>query len=275
MVTHQNIKMNSCLLINRIFLKNTLYLISLILTVFLSQEVVSAPQEKEFIIGVEAVNYYPLISFSVNDDTKESYTKELLSHFFESKNYAYRFLPLPIKRFDKWYVEENIDFKYPDNPRWRTKADQLLKIVFSEPTIKLIAGSYVLPKNKLLTRSEIKKIGTILGFIPTLWLDEVASGEVNLIEESSPLGIVKHLLYGNIDATNIDANVIRHNLALLGQSNEIILNQKIKHQVFSYQLSTMKYPHIIEEFNDFMKNNKQFIDMIKRKYYIDEGFDKQ
>jgi len=275
MVTHQNIKMNSCLLINRIFLKNTLYLISLILTVFLSQEVVSAPQKKEFIIGVEAVNYYPLISFSVNDDTKESYTKELLSHFFESKNYAYRFLPLPIKRFDKWYVEENIDFKYPDNPRWRTKADQLLKIVFSEPTIKLIAGSYVLPKNKLLTRSEIKKIGTILGFIPTLWLDEVASGEVNLIEESSPLGIVKHLLYGNIDATNIDANVIRHNLALLGQSNEIILNQKIKHQVFSYQLSTMKYPHIIEEFNDFMKNNKQFIDMIKRKYDIDEGFDKQ
>jgi len=275
MVTNQNIEMNYSLLINKLFFKKIFYLISLFLTIFLPHEAFSANQNKEFIIGVEAVNYYPLISFSVNDDTKESYTKELLSRFFESKNYAYRFLPLPIKRFDKWYVEENIDFKYPDNPRWRTKIDDLLKIVFSEPTIKLIAGSYVLPKNELLTKSEIKKIGTILGFIPTLWLDEVASGDVNLIEESSPLGIVKHLLYGNIDATNIDANVIRHNLALLGQPNKIILNKKIKHQVFSYQLSTMKYPHIIEEFNHFMKNNKQFIDMIKRKYDIDEGFDKQ
>jgi hypothetical protein len=231
-----------------------------------------AVENKEFVIGVEAVNYYPLINFSVNDDTKESYTKELLSRFFESKNYPYRFLALPIKRFDKWYVEEGIDFKYPDNPLWRTKKDDLLKIFFSEPTIKLIAGSYVLNKNKMLPRDEIKKIGTILGFVPTLWLDKVGSGEVKLIEESSPFGIVKHVLYGNVDATNIDANVIRHNLELLGLSGGITLNKKTKHEVFSYQLSTMKYPSVIEEFNLFMQENEIFINMIKKKYAIDEGF---
>jgi len=230
-----------------------------------------AVENGEFIIGVEAVNYYPLINFSVNDETKESYTKEILSHFFESKKYAYRFIALPIKRFDKWYVEENIDFKFPDNPRWRTKKDDLLKIIFSKSVVELIAGSYVLRKNEMLPRNDIKRLGTILGFIPTLWFDKVASGELKLIEESSPIGIVKHVLYGNVDATNIDANVIRHNLALLGKAGEIILNKNAKHEVFSYQLSTMKFPKIIEEFNVFMKDNGKLIKMLKNKYGIVEG----
>jgi len=238
----------------------------------LSHGVSSAVENNEFVIGVEAVNYYPLIDFTLNDSTKDSYTKELLTRFFNSKNYEFRFLALPIKRFDKWYVEEEIDFKYPDNPRWRTKKDDLLKIVFSDPTIKLIAGSYVLKKNRMLPKDKIKKLGTILGFIPTLWFDEVASGELRLIEESSPFGIVKHVLYGNVDATNIDENVIRYNLKLLGQPDKIVLNREAKREVFSYQLSTMKYPEIIDEFNVFMKNNKQIIDKIKKKYGIDEGF---
>ena len=253
------------------FSKNHFALFFILVLVLFYHNVSHALENEEFVIGVEAVNYYPLINFSVNDETKESYTKEILSCFFESQKYAYRFLALPIKRFDKWYVEENIDFKFPDNPRWRTKKDDLLKIIFSKPVVELIAGSYVLRKNEMLPINDIKKLGTILGFVPTLWLDKVASGELELVEESSPIGIVKHVLYGNVDATNIDENVIRYNLAFLGKTGEIILNKKAKHEVFSYQLSTMKFPKVITEFNVFLKNNKKLIKMLKDKYGIVEG----
>ena len=221
---------------------------------------------KEFILGVEAVSYYPLFDFSTNDVSKPSFTKELLSQFFESHNYQYRFLPLPIKRFDKWFTEEGIDFKFPDNVRWRESNP--LNIVYSEPVVKLMAGAFVLKKNADMPRDKVRKLGTILGFVPTLWIEEINRGDVVLMEEYSPLSVVKHLLYGNVEATNIDENVIRFNLAQLDREGEIVLNKAIKHEVFAYHLSSVKYPEIIKEFNQYLRENKEAIEQLKKKYHI-------
>lgn len=221
---------------------------------------------KELIVGVEAVSYYPLYDFSTNDISKPSFTKELLTGFFESHHYPYKLLLLPIKRFDKWFVEENIDFKFPDNVRWRS--DNSLNITFSAPVLLLEAGAYVLKKNKNIQRHEVKKLGTILGFYPTLWQEEVKNNQVSLLEETNPIAVVKHLLHGNIQATNIDANVIRHNLSLLGKNEAVVLSPHIHSELFYYHLSSIKYPQIIAEFNQYLKDNKQNLDELKRKYQL-------
>lgn len=242
----------------------TLSLLSLLIFCSLSAKA------KEFVIGVEAISYYPLYDFSATDIDRPSFTKDILTAFFESHNYSYRFLALPIKRFDKWYAEKNIDFKFPDNIRWRE--DNKLNITFSKAVIKLMAGTYVLKSNKLLPRNKIKRMGTILGFFPTLWLDEIKAEKVVLIEDASPYSIVKHMLYNNIDSTNIDSNVIRHNLALLNREGEIVLNTTIRHESFSYHLSSIRYPNIIEEFNAFLKKNAALVKSLKFKYNIIEDF---
>ena len=250
--------------------KITHYLRSLCLILVFTHINFSSAQE--FIIGVEEVSYYPLYDFSATDPNKPSFSKELLTAFFEQHNYSYRFVALPIKRFNKWYVEQGIDFKFPDNVRWRTEKQNKLGITFSQSVIKLMAGSYVLKSNANFTRSDVKKLATIFGFMPTLWLDKVASKELTLIEENTPFSIVKHVIHGNVDATNIDANVIRHNLKLLGKPNEIILDTHIKHEVYSYHLSSIKHPQIIIQFNEFLQHNTQLLKQLKKKYGIIEEF---
>jgi len=230
-------------------------------------------EAKNFIIGVEAIRYYPLYDFSANDTTKPSFTKEILSVFFDANNYQYQFVALPIKRFDKWYIEKNIDFKFPDNFRWRKDKENKLNITFSQSVVKLIAGTYVLKNNKESSRNDIKRLGTILGFVPTLWFDKIGSDNFTLVEESSPISVIRHLLHGNVDATNIDPNVIQHNLKQLKENKQIVLNKNIKHEEFSYHLSSIKHPEIIREFNNFLNNNKELVESIKEKYGIDENFD--
>jgi len=227
---------------------------------------------QEFIIGVEEVSYYPLYDFSASNTNKPSFCKELLTLFFDQHNYSYRFMALPIKRFDKWYVERGIDFKFPDNFRWRNDKQNKLGITFSQPVIKLMAGSYVLKANAQYKRNDVKKLGTIFGFSPTLWFDKLESNELTLIEESAPFGIIKHLLHNNIDAINIDANVIRHNLKLLGKPKEIVLNTNIQHEVYSYHFSSIKHPEIIKQFDDFLQNNSELLQQLKKKYGISEEF---
>jgi hypothetical protein len=221
---------------------------------------------KEFIVGVEAIRYYPLFDFQNNDISQPSFTKDLLTDFFETHQYEYRLVPLPIKRFDKWYLEQGIDFKFPDNIRWRE--NNRLNITFSDPVLELMAGTYVLKKNAKLTRENVNALGTILGFFPTLWLDRLKAGQTTLHEESTPLGVVKHLLHGNVEATNIDENVIRHNLALLGKPGEIVLNTQIHHEKYNYHFSTINYPEVIEKFNLYLQDNEDKINQLKVKYNI-------
>lgn len=248
------------------------YIKQICFALFLSFACINHTYAKEFIVGVEAVSYYPLYDFTATDTSRPSFSKDLLTLFFEQHNYSYRFVALPIKRFDKWYVEKGIDFKFPDNIRWRDDKQNKLNITFSQSVVKLMAGSYVLKSNETYERDDIKKLATILGFVPTLWFDKIESGELKLIEDNTPFGIVKHILHGNVEATNIDANVIRYNLKLLGKPNAIVLNTNIKHEVFSYHLSSIMHPEIIKQFDDFLQNNPSLLLQLKQKHDIIEEF---
>lgn len=232
---------------------------------------ISSASSKEYVIGVEAVSYSPLFDFSSGDTSRPSYSKALLSRFFEHKGYKFKLLPLPIKRFDKWYVEEAIDFKFPDNVRWRKGISLKLDITYSEPAMHLVAGTYVLKKNEHLVRKDIKSLATIFGFYPTLWYDRLTAGTLSLQEEHSPYGVVKHLLHGNVDAINIDYNVIRKHLKLQGASeNSVVLSELVHHEPYAYHLSSIKYPEIIKEFNDFLTDNPDVIKSLKKKFNIIE-----
>jgi len=248
------------------------YIKQICLTLFLSFANINLTYAQEFIIGVEEVSYYPLYDFSATDTSRPSYSKDLLTAFFEQHNYSYRFIALPIKRFNKWYVENGIDFKFPDNVRWRDDKQNKLNITFSQSVVKLMAGSYVLKSNANYKRDDIKKLGTIFGFVPTLWFDKLESKELELIEENTPFGIVKHILHGNVDATNVDSNVIRHNLKLIENPKAIVLNTNIKHEIYSYHLSSIKHPKIIKQFDDFLQSNPKLLQQLKKKYDISEEF---
>lgn len=228
-------------------------------------------QAKEFIIGVEDVSYYPLYDFSAGAPEGKSFTKDLLSTFFRHQGYQFKFVALPLKRFDKWYVEEAIDFKFPDNYRWRAGASKKLDITYSEPVLQLIAGTFVLQKNQNKPRKDIQRLGTILGFFPTLWYDRVENNTLDLIEASSSFSLIKHLLHGNIDAVNVDKNVIDYNLMLLGEENDaVVLNKHIQHDYYAYYFSTIHHPKVIAEFNDFLSSHSQLVKEIKARYNIVE-----
>ena len=118
------------------FFKMPTYIKKLSLSVLLSLTSTTAAFAEEFIIGVEEVSYYPLYDFAANNTNRPSFTKDLLTTFFEQHNYPYRFMALPIKRFNKWYEEKGIDFKFPDNVRWREDKRNKLNITFSESVVK-------------------------------------------------------------------------------------------------------------------------------------------
>jgi len=229
-----------------------------------------AAKEKVYLIGVEAIDYYPLYSFDRNGIIKESFTQELLQRFFKKYQIKFKFVPLPVKRVNSWYLDHNLDFKFPDNHRWRDEKTQHLGINYSKPVIKLLAGTYVKNLNETINRKDINSILTIRGFSPSLWMKDIQRNKVKIHEESTPLAIVKHILAGNYVGTNIDVNVINYNLGLLRRENEVVLAKNVHHEEFYYHLSSIQHPDIIKKFDEFLINQQVFIKALKKKYQLQE-----
>ncbi|MDO6425632.1 hypothetical protein Q4489_01325 [Thalassotalea sp. 1_MG-2023] len=220
---------------------------------------------KEFTVGVQNTSFYPLYDFP-----NPSHTKDLLDAFAKSKGYTFTYIALPVKRTNFWYKENAIDFKYPDNRRWTSGRSYYPLLKFSLPTVELLAAAIV-PVEKLgRKREEIKQLGTIFGFHPTLWLDLIEKGNTEVVESPSTLNIVKQAAHGYVDALNIEPAVVKHHLRLLNKEGALVIDESLPHEVYSYHLSTIHYPEVLKEFDQFLLNNQALLEKLKKKYHIDD-----
>jgi len=218
----------------------------------------------EYYVGVENVPYFPLFDFN---NEAPNFTKDLLDEFGRQYNHTFHYVALPIKRFERWLVEEDIDFKYPDNVRWSSDRELYSQFTFSNSTIKLVAGTITLNEFKG-GRDNLKVLGTLLGFHPTLWMEDIKAGRVTLYEHSSTMVLLQQLLRGQIDGINLEQSVVNYHLTKLGKQNEVKINKNFTYQVYDYQLSTIKHKKVIEQFNQFLTQNRAFVSQLKQTYQI-------
>jgi hypothetical protein len=226
-----------------------------------------ANQDKVYKIGVENIDYYPHYAFGHH---KNSFIKELLESFFKSNNIKYEFVPLPLKRFNQWYLKDSIDFKYPDNAMWRTGESKSLPIIYSSSVIKSTAGSVVLNTNLSRKRDQIERLGTITRFSPVLWQDKVDDNKVKVLNDSAVLSVIKMAIHGLVDVINLDYSVVNYHLNNLNKNKQLLMNPNLANQKINFHLSTIKHKKIILKFNDFLKSNKKLVENLKDKYQIIE-----
>ena len=227
----------------------------------------NSPTKQVYRIGVEDLDYYPHYAFGYRDD---SFAKALFEDFFHSEQLEVQFIPLPLKRFNQWLLEQDIDFKYPDNPVWRQNESNPLPVIYSEQVIELLAGTIV-PIDKVgMKRNNIHRVGTILGFHPTLWMDRIAKQQTQVLTDPNVVSVIKMPLNGLVDAIDMDYSVVHFHLQAMNHTKALVVDKSLPHHKIGYYFSTLKYPELIARFNQYQKDNQVFIQQLKIKYDIIE-----
>lgn len=223
-------------------------------------------QADTFVVGVEDLNYYPYFDFPSDNP---SFAKALLDQFAKDNKHQITYLSLPIKQFPKWLYKENIDFKFPDNERWQEINNiHDLKIFYSDEVVAMTSGTLVLDKNSNKDAAFFKTIGTVTGFHPTLWVDKIAQGKVTLFEDASPIILVQYLVNGLVDGLLIDLAVANNALRKLDLNKKIVFSDQITQEIYSYKLSTVKYPKILKQFNQWQVKRRKYIEELKTEFGI-------
>lgn len=216
-----------------------------------------------FTVGIEDIRYYPLYDVR---GAENDYARDLLNEFGRQYDHHFTFQPLPIKRFEKWLINDNIDFRYPDNLDWYGDSPLKNKLTFSNATVQLVSGT--LTRASFTRNNEPIVLGTVLGFYSSPWFELIESGKASKYENSSTTVLVKQLLSGQLDGIDIDLSVVNHQLALMGEQGAVIINRQFEYDVYHYSLSTLKHPKVIAQFDQFLKDNKKYIEGLKKKYNL-------
>jgi hypothetical protein len=124
----------------------------------------------------------------------------------------------------------------------------------------------VLPEKKGTGLEALKVLGTIMGFTAWDYLDMAANSKVAIHENSSFAGLVAQVKKGRVDGAYLNPVVCNYRL---NNSKDLVFDDGLPHTKSSYQLSSFKYPTIIDEMNEFIKKNAAMIQKLKEKYGID------
>jgi len=220
----------------------------------------------DVLIGVEDLTYYPHYTFENGEYS--GFGRAVLDAWAEDRGHTVTYKAFPIKRLMSMLVEGQIDLKYPDNAYWSSDLKDGKDVTYSDAVVEYIDGVSVKPEQVGKGMSSVEKLGTVRGFTPWAWLDEINSGSVELSELGALDGLVKQAMAGRIDAAYANVSVIQHQLDQMGEAGNLEFDPDLKHTRDFYYLSTTTKPALIEDFNTWMAENGDKVAALKAEYNV-------
>lgn len=226
--------------------------------------------ERELAVGVEELDYYP--AYAVQKGEYVGAAREILDSFAKAKGYALVYKPLPIKRLFAELMSGGIDLKFPDNPYWSTDAKKDRPVTYSKPVIHYVDGVLVPPDRLGKGLPAIRTLGTVSGFTPFAWLDQIQSGAVQVKENPRMDLLLKQVALGRLDGAYVSVAVANHLLDnVLGTPGALVFDPSLPHSRDAYMLSSLNRPEIVAEFDAWMAANAATVTAIKNRYAAEKG----
>jgi len=228
-------------------------------------------QTTTYLIGTEDIEFYPHYGkLSADSYEFEGYARLFFDDFSLKKDVSIEYVPQPIKRlYVSLLVNKNIDFKYPDSPKWNInqKAKLSNKIYYSDPIISYIDGIFVHQDNVNFTLNNIQVLGVIRGFTPEPFLDEIKSQQINVIEYSRSDHLLMALEAKRVSAVYINIDVANYHIKSKAITS-LVFKKDLPFTQGKYHLSTIKHPEIIKLMNQYIEENSVSIRALAEKLQL-------
>lgn len=230
--------------------------------------------QKQYVIGVQDFpEYLPYSKFS--DGDYQGFNRELLDAFAKHEGVTFKYEAVPVKRLIQMFLLGKVDFKYPDNEYWSADLKKDTPIIYSHPVVHYIDGVIVLNRNKGRGIEKLKVLGTIRGFTPFTYLEDIKTGKITLHENSNYMGLLRMIYKNRVDGTYTNVSVSKYyfenDIIEENDKSALVFDPGLPHTKSTRHLSTIKHPKLLQKFNQWMEEEKPFLNSLKKKYLVEEG----
>lgn len=223
-------------------------------------------EAKSFIVGAQNIHYYPHYDFQSNVDKGIGWA--ILEAYAENSGHTFSYHAMPILRLQRELSKGNVDFVYPDNPKWYDAPGNQQKKYYSEPLVRALGGTIVHPEDSNTSIDAIKRIAMPLGFTPVNWQKRVDNKQTELITVNDSITALQMLQKRRVNAANLEYNVVQYIASITPELGPFTLAPRLPHDDVGFMLSTIKHPDLIADLSTFIKHNPDIIQSIYSRYKI-------
>lgn len=232
----------------------------------LSLQLLSPAHAETFTVGVESQPYMPYSD--VQDGQYLGYGRDLLDAFAAYQGHVFVYQPLPVRRLLSELLNDRVDLKYPDNPRWNADLKQGHTLYLSQATAESIDGVMVKPEYLGKGKARLQRLGTQRGFSPWPYLSDIESGKIILIQANQIDSLLAMVLSGRVDGIYLNPQVVRHHLYNSAKNDALVLDPNLPYQADHYFLSSIKHPEVIQQFDAFLVSQAKQVQALKEHHGI-------
>ena len=213
---------------------------------------------RDLVVGVEAIDYSP--AYAVKGGSFVGAARQILDAYAQSHGHRLTYQALPVKRLYAELLRGGIDFKFPDSQDWQPALRQGVSVAYSRPVIAYIDGTIVRKDRALPPLDQIHSLGTVAGFTPFAWAQQISAGRVELKENPNFEQLLRQVQTGRIDAAYVNVAVALYQAETLsGLEGAIAYAPGLPHVADFYRLSSVKAPELIAEFDEWLASNHKLV----------------
>ncbi|MCC2618209.1 hypothetical protein LJ739_18275 [Aestuariibacter halophilus] len=230
--------------------------------------VANAP--RTFVIGAQSIDYYPHYDFAARNDKGFAWT--VLEDVAREYNFRFVYLAMPIKRLQRELAKGNVDFLYPDNPKWHSGADQeQVKRHYSAPLFHAMGGTMVLPEFRDKPVSAFRALSVPFGFSPVMWIDNPQFSHVRIVAVTDAWAALDMVARERVSGADIEYHVARHQMRRKRLTHPLVLDPRLPYDIVGFHMVTLKYPEIIELINQYIEKYPQRMAAFRQRYQLTEA----
>jgi ABC-type amino acid transport substrate-binding protein len=216
-------------------------------------------------VGVEYLDYYPAYNY-IGKPSNASVSKDILDDFAKRYGHQFEYVPLPVNRLYEKFLDGSLDFKFPDHRLWQKDLKASAKIVYSDPVFDFIDGVLVRDHNAIKSVKDLKKIGSFRGFTVWDYQPNIAAGLIEVKYYDTFRELIMSGLRGSVDGVYLNIKVAEYYFEQIKKENPemgtLTFQNSLPFTHSSYHLSTLRHQKIIDQFNRYLKEQKDFIKQV-------------
>lgn len=259
------LKQKSCEVFMLSMLRTLIMLSIIIPTISLGYNI-KGKSQKIFIVGVEQTNKEP-ISYINSDGDYQGIYREFLDKFAKDHNYHFIYKPMKLNNLFTSLYDRTIDFKFPDNPVWRSADKRAHRILYTHKIHFYLEGLYVKPENIDRTIDSINSVGLITDVVLWSLHHYLEVNSIKIRRANNCLALVQQVLVGELDAMVCEHFLVKYALKTLEMPQDsLVFNVNLPFVDDYYSLSTIMHQDVIEQFNIWFAKNTNFLKTLYSKH---------
>ncbi|WP_394558591.1 substrate-binding periplasmic protein [Aquipseudomonas alcaligenes] len=228
-----------------------------------------------YVVGVEQQAFQPHY-WQDEQGEYRGFAREVLDLFARDAGIELRYQTFPVSQLTQQLLDGNVDFKYPDSPRWAIGAKQGAGVAYSQPVVSYVDGVLVAPAKLGQGVEHLQRLALVEGWTPGDYQERIAAGKTQLVRAADLKQMLRLAMRDEAQGAYYNVVVATYYLDnIRTRPGALVFDPSLPHSRGSFHLSSVRQAQLLKRFDQFLQAKASEIAALKERHGVEAGLNSE